>query len=171
MKGEPRKLKIYVASPLGFFKEAGDHFYHEKLIPAIREAVDCEIVDPWEHSHHDTIRTIEAMPAGKERKRAWENLDVAVAREDLSRLRRSDGVVAYLNGSDVDSGVAFEMGYAHALGKLVVGYRDDFRQAGENEGCDVNLMVEFPIKGCNRKLATTLEELKDQVKEVFGKRK
>ena len=56
-------------------------------------------------------------------------------------VRSADVIVACLDGPDVDSGVAFEMGYAHALGKPVVGVRTDFRQLQER---GVNLMCSRP---------------------------
>lgn len=59
----------------------------------------------------------------------------------IEAVRSADVVVACLDGPDVDSGVAFEMGYAHALGKPVVGVRTDFRQLQER---GVNLMCSRP---------------------------
>jgi nucleoside 2-deoxyribosyltransferase len=165
-----RKPKIYVASSTGFLKEAGSHFYYEELIPAIEGAIECEILDPWAITHERTARSIAAIPEGKRRREALENLNVAETSEELALIRKSNGVVAYLNGSDVDSGVAFAMGYAHALKLPIVGLRTDFRPAGDNIGCDVNRIVEFPIKGAKRKIARTLDELKVQVREVFGRK-
>jgi len=55
----------------------------------------------------------------------------------LGGLRRADAVVAVLDGADVDSGVAFEIGFAHALGKPVLGVRTDYRP-GADRG--LNLM-------------------------------
>jgi nucleoside 2-deoxyribosyltransferase len=49
-------------------------------------------------------------------------------------------VVAVLDGPDVDSGTAWEAGWACANGKTVFGLRTDFRSFGE-EG-KVNLMVD-----------------------------
>ena len=51
-----------------------------------------------------------------------------------------DIVVAVGDGADADSGTAWEMGYAFALGKPVVLLRTDFRRAGHHEL--VNLMLE-----------------------------
>lgn len=58
-------------------------------------------------------------------------------RKCLEELTRSDVLLAVLDGSDVDSGVAFEMGVAHALGKTVVGVRTDFRPGAAH---GVNMM-------------------------------
>jgi len=45
----------------------------------------------------------------------------------VAELSRCDMVVALLDGADVDSGVAFEIGYARGLGKPVLGVRTDYR--------------------------------------------
>lgn len=54
----------------------------------------------------------------------------------------SDLVVAVLDGVDVDSGTAWEIGYAYAKGKPVIGLRTDFRELADGI---VNLMVEMSI--------------------------
>ncbi len=54
----------------------------------------------------------------------------------------SDIVVAVLDGVDVDSGTAWEIGYAYAKDKPVVGLRTDFRSLSNGI---VNLMIEMAI--------------------------
>ncbi len=61
---------------------------------------------------------------------------------DLEGLEGSDVVVAILDGIDVDSGVAFELGYAFARGKPIIGVRTDHRCFSPYE--EVNLMIEVP---------------------------
>ena len=55
-------------------------------------------------------------------------------------LHDADIVVAIIDGADADSGTAWEMGYATALGKPVIALRTDFRMVGMQER--VNLMLE-----------------------------
>ena len=50
---------------------------------------------------------------------------------NVHELKACDLVLAIVDGPDVDSGVAGEMGYAYAPGKPVVAVRTDFRQSGE----------------------------------------
>ena len=50
-----------------------------------------------------------------------------IFRADLAGLARADLVVAILNGPTVDTGTAWEIGYAFAKGKTVIGYLDDLR--------------------------------------------
>lgn len=51
---------------------------------------------------------------------------------------RADAVVAVLEGMDVDSGAAWEMGYAYARGKPIIGVRTDYRPGPEH---GVNIMI------------------------------
>ena len=46
---------------------------------------------------------------------------------DSRKLVDSDLVIAVLNGLEIDSGTAWEMGYAFALNKPIIGYLDDSR--------------------------------------------
>ncbi|MBN1167038.1 MAG: nucleoside 2-deoxyribosyltransferase [Methanospirillaceae archaeon] len=64
----------------------------------------------------------------------------ALFSKNLQALKRSDIVVAVIDGADADSGTAWEMGYAYAQGKPVIAIRSDFRMAGMYE--KVNLMLE-----------------------------
>ncbi len=59
-------------------------------------------------------------------------------------LEDSDIIIAVVEGADVDSGTAWEMGYAFALGKPVIALRTDFRRVGHHE--HVNLMLEQSAK-------------------------
>ena len=52
-------------------------------------------------------------------------------------------VVANLDGVDVDSGTAWELGYATARGKSIIGLRTDWRRYSECEL--VNLMIEESV--------------------------
>jgi len=63
--------------------------------------------------------------------------------EDMTALKGSNVVVAILDGIDVDAGVAFEIGYATALGKPVIGLKTDYRVFSKMQ--QVNLMLEIPL--------------------------
>jgi nucleoside 2-deoxyribosyltransferase len=49
-------------------------------------------------------------------------------------------VIGLVDGADVDSGTAWELGYAYARGKPIVSLRTDYRSA---EHGPVNIMLEF----------------------------
>ena len=78
---------------------------------------------------------------------------------DIEGLEGSDVVVAVLDGIDVDSGVAFELGYAFARGKPIIGVKTDHRCFSPYE--EVNLMIEVPatiVRGNNvRELAEKVD--------------
>ena len=46
---------------------------------------------------------------------------------DPDRLIRADTVIANLDGTSTDAGTAWELGYAYATGKRLIGVRIDFR--------------------------------------------
>jgi nucleoside 2-deoxyribosyltransferase len=58
----------------------------------------------------------------------------------------ADMVLAVLDGTDVDSGTAAEIGYAFGKGKPIRGCRGDFRLFADNDGSMVNLQVEYFIR-------------------------
>ena len=62
---------------------------------------------------------------------------------DILALKTSDVVVSVLDGAEVDSGVAYEMGYAKALGKPLLGLKTDYRTFSGMEA--VNLMLEVSL--------------------------
>ena len=54
-------------------------------------------------------------------------------------------LIALLDGSMVDDGTAWEIGYFYARKspyQKIIGIRTDFRRAGESEGAVVNAMIE-----------------------------
>jgi len=77
---------------------------------------------------------------------------------DTEALRNSDIVLALLDGIDVDPGVAFELGYAHALGKPIFGLKTDYRTFSRIE--EINLMLEVPIRSIFRSIKDAIEGLK-----------
>jgi Nucleoside 2-deoxyribosyltransferase len=87
---------------------------------------------------------------------------------DMEGLDWSDAVVAIMDGSEPDSGTAWECGYAYARRKPIVTVRSDFRRPGEFRGVSFNLMlwcsanahVELPL-GTADEAATAIAEALD----------
>jgi nucleoside 2-deoxyribosyltransferase len=77
-----------------------------------------------------------------------------------------DAVVAILDGVDVDSGTAAEIGYAFAKGRPIFGYRGDFRLSADNEGATVNLQVEYFIRQSGGDIVTTIEQLPGALEKI-----
>jgi nucleoside 2-deoxyribosyltransferase len=131
--GRPR---CYVASALGF-TEAGRHYYAEAFLPALSRVVDP--VDPWALGDPTT--------------------DLAeIGRRNAEAIDSCQLLVAHLDGQEVDSGTAAEVGYAAARGLKCFGLRTDLRQSGE-PGAKVNLQVEHFIVASGGSIAKTLEDL------------
>ncbi len=150
-------MKLYLAGPLGF-SEIGHHFQDGVLLPAVR-GLGLEVVDPWALTDPADVRAIEAMPAGEGRMLAWRQLNCAIGERNRIAIDACDAMVAVLDGVDVDSGTAAEVGYAFARGKRIYGYRGDFRLSADNEGAAVNLQVEFFILQSGGLIAASVEEL------------
>jgi nucleoside 2-deoxyribosyltransferase len=99
------------------------------------------------------------MPPGQERRDAWRSLNGEIGERNRAAIDAAHGVVAVLDGVDVDSGTAAEVGYAFARGKWIVGYRGDFRLSADNEGSVVNLQVEFFIEQSGGSIVTRMSDL------------
>jgi nucleoside 2-deoxyribosyltransferase len=87
------------------------------------------------------------------------NRQEIIFNKNLAALDSSDIIVAVIDGADVDSGTAWEIGYAYSKGKPVVGLKTDFRTLGI-EGT-VNLMIERSIVIC-----TSVSELLNRLKSM-----
>lgn len=159
-------IKLYIASPFGF-SEAGRAYMYDSVIPVIQK-LNYEILDPWQLAPAEEIQKINALPYGIEKRDQWRALNKVIGANNAQAIRESAGLFAILDGVDVDSGTAAEIGYAAALGKPIVGYRGDFRLSADNEGSTVNLQVQYFIELHGGKLITELSDVGDALREVFS---
>ena len=148
---------VYLASPLGF-SEAGRHFYHSVLVPFVTR-LGYDVLDPWALTDPGKIEAVQRLPYGPEKREAWRKLNREIGATNRAAIDHAHGVIAVLDGVDVDSGTAAEIGYAFARGKLIVGYRGDFRLSADNEGSTVNLQVEFFIHESGGAIVSCYEDL------------
>lgn len=160
-------VSLYIASPLGF-SEVGRAFLYSSIIPQIKE-LGIEVLDPWKLTSEEEIKAITSLPYSKERKEAWKKLNLVMGQRNTQAIQKATGVLAILDGVDVDSGTASEIGYASALGKSILGYRGDFRLSADNEGSTVNLQVEYFIFMHGGKIITEISKLQEEVKKLFLK--
>jgi nucleoside 2-deoxyribosyltransferase len=154
-------MKIYLASPLGFApstkgflqelkSELGNHGH--------------KVIDPWDEGagQFTEFKRREGCMLPLERAEALRLLNHRIGEGNRYAIEGVDVVVAVLDGSDVDSGTASEIGFAFALGKIIVGYRGDIRLTGENEATLVNLQVQYWIEesgGRKGRLVKTVPDL------------
>jgi nucleoside 2-deoxyribosyltransferase len=117
-------MQIFLAAPL--FSESEREF-NEKIAEDLREGG----FDVWMAQEAPFIKE----GSHEEKKEIYE--------KDVSALKGSDVVVAVLDGVEVDAGVAFEIGFAKALGKPIIGLKTDYRTFSRVE--EVNLMLEVSV--------------------------
>lgn len=158
--------KIYLAGPLGF-SEAGRDFYYGKLVPMV-ERLGYHVIDPWKLTNVEKIQRVATMPYGPEKRESWKELNMEIGENNKRGVDESDGVLAILDGADVDSGTAAEIGYGFAKGKRIIGYRGDFRLSADNEGGIVNLQVEYFIRASGGTIVADLLALEKELRRIFG---
>jgi len=132
------RYRVYLAAPL--FSEA-ERTYNSRIAALLRENL-FEVNLPQDAGDDSAARDTDVHER--------------LFSTNVLALERADIVVAIIDGADADSGTAWEMGYAHALGKPIIALRTDFRRVGTSE--KVNLMLEQSAT-----VVTTPEELLDAV--------
>ncbi|MCA9420417.1 MAG: nucleoside 2-deoxyribosyltransferase [Nitrospira sp.] len=144
--------RVYAASPYGFAPST--QTFMKEFKKAI-EAAGCKVLDPWEKEPPKNATRKELMDVGKK------NADL---------IDNASGLVAALDGPDVDSGTAAEIGYAAAKqGKTIwiVGYRGDVRHSGEKGQGKVNLQVQYFIEERGHGvIVDTLHDLTIKIREL-----
>jgi nucleoside 2-deoxyribosyltransferase len=115
-------MKIYLASPL--FTQV-ERKWNRELAKAVAAAVPgCSVFLPQDikvkHRFNDPRHY------------------AVIFKACIQAIDESDALVAVLDGADADSGTAFEIGYAFARGKPVIGVRTDFRR-GQEKGLNIML--------------------------------
>ena len=159
------RKKLYLASPLGF-TDSGKYFMYDKLIPLIERA-GFTVLDPWALTPVEEIESVMAVKEGVLRTAAWKALNSRIAERNEKAIEQSDGLVAVLDGPDVDSGTAAEVGYAYARGRTIIGYRGDMRLAGDNEAAIVNLQLEYFINKSGGIIVSGLDGLARELARIF----
>ena len=113
--------RIYLAGPL--FTSA-ERTWNEWLAGALRKRGFEIILPQAEASRH-------ISPGG---------IDFAgIFATCLEGVMSANVVVAIFDGVDVDSGTAFECGYAYSKGIPIIGVRTDLRSGGEEDGLNAML--------------------------------
>src|SRR4051794_26152750 len=148
MVGAEALPRCYVASALGF-SEAGAYYYEQVYLPALRAVVTP--VDPWALTTAQEVA--EARAAAREQEFALE-----IGARNAEAIRSCVLLAAHLDGQEVDSGTAAEIGFAAALGLRCYGLRTDLRECGE-AGVSVNLQVEHFLVASGGSLCTSLGQL------------
>ncbi|MDR2660753.1 MAG: nucleoside 2-deoxyribosyltransferase [Lactobacillaceae bacterium] len=117
--------KLYFSAPL--FSEA-DRMYNEYVYEQIKDSFD-EIYIPQKNK------------AINDKANFANSIDIAKA--DLSEAASSDYMIALLDGSTVDDGVAAEIGFAYAKGIPVFGLLTDVRHGGFDDKRKIDILSEL----------------------------
>jgi nucleoside 2-deoxyribosyltransferase len=149
--------RCYIASPLGF-TEGGRHYYQTVYLPALARLV--VPVDPWALASPDEVAAAHTVAGQRE-------LALAIGRRNVEAIRSCELLVAYLEGPDIDSGTAAEVGYAAAAGLRCFGLRSDLRESGE-AGAIVNLQVETLILDSGGTIAPSLDSLLEDLARIVS---
>lgn len=145
---------VYLASPLGF--AASTRSFMDELAARLREYVT--VVNPWDDQRFASdFAELERMDSVRARFARLSEINAELGRANAASIDNAGAVFAVLDGVDVDSGTAAEIGYGFARGKYVAGLRTDFRLAGDNPGSIVNLQVQYFIETSGGRVETELE--------------
>lgn len=153
-----RRPTAYLAGPLGF-SELGQ-LLHKNLIKPMIINLGFEVRDPWILTSQEVIDSALKLSFGQEQRDQWRRVNPVLGRNNAQAIRESDVIVAILDGPDVDSGTAGEIAFGQSLGKVVIGYRGDFRPSGDNVGTIVNLQIEHFIYESGGTIVTSLADLR-----------
>ena len=119
-------MKIYLAGPLF---SAAERIYNRALAELLtQELPGWTVILPQDYKYHNQFAA-----------RRWFK---EVYAQCIAGVKEADLIVAILDGPSSDDGTAFEVGYAIALQKPVIGVRTDFRESQEH---GLNLMLS---QGC-----------------------
>ena len=137
---------IYLAGPL--FTAADQNWLRSLKATLIEQGY--EVCWPFELFKDGQIATWGPMAPRRIMERCRDAMDASTL------------VVAWLDGTQVDDGTAWEIGYAHAKGKPVHGLRTDFRQAGDTSHSIVNAMIEGSCLSITRSVPDLIRQLERQ---------
>ena len=165
-----RKTKkgIYLAGPLGF-SEAGRHF--QTVLAKRLSKRGYRVIDPFKLTKKSKIQAILKLRNLDEQRDAWRQLNPQIGKGNQKAIDSCDVVLANLDGQDVDSGTAAEIGYAFANGKPIIGYRGDLRLSSDNVGLTVNLQVEFFIRESGGEILSIASAIPASLARVLRKSK
>ena len=110
-----RRMHAYFASPL--FNEM-ERRYNSELAQEIEKYLDVFL--PQRDGGLLVREVNKGVPVDLAEQRIFE--------QDLTAIEKSNLLIAILDGAHIDEGVAFETGYAFALGKPCIGLQTDGRR-------------------------------------------
>lgn len=118
-------MKAYLAN--GLFSSA-DRMYNEHVAKTLRQAFpELELFVPQEQTINDKNSYADSR---------------MIATADAKGLLESDFLVAILDGVEIDSGVAAEIGIFWTTGRPIIGICTDVRQMGRDNELKIEALIE-----------------------------
>ncbi len=119
-------MKAYLAN--GLFS-IGDRLVNELLAKEIRKVLpEIELYVPQEN---DAINDKQAFADS-----------LAIAQADMEMLEKSDVLIAVIDGIEIDSGVAAEIGVFSTYNRPIIALFSDVRQLGRDNQHKINALIE-----------------------------
>lgn len=153
---------VYLANPLGFSPLTAIGLDHVKA----NLEKHFKVLEPFKENDEfgqKINQILESETNINILKQKLKEINNKIGKKNAGLIDGSDLVIAILDGPEVDSGVAAEIGYANARGKEIHGLREDFRPGGDNLGSVINLQVEYFIEESGGKVHSNLESLLDSL--------
>lgn len=148
---------IYLASPLGFSPE--NRPYLDRVKQCLT-ACGYTIFDPWAQTQFAAeIEQARALADCAAQVAAFRRIAAGLGRVNEEGIRSATLLFAILDGAELDSGTASEVGFGAALGKICYGLRTDLRDSGDFVGVAINLQVLHFIERSGGRLFRRLEEV------------
>jgi len=82
-----------------------------------------------------------------------------ISERDLEEIKKCDFMIGVLNGICIGAGTAWEMGYAQAIGKKVIGLKTD-RKIQESIG-DISVIIAGQVN-----IVESIEELREELEKI-----
>ena len=149
--------RLYLASPLGFSAENGAYL---DRIKGELVGQGFEIFDPWEQRQFDgAIADAFQEPDYGARVAAFGEVAAQIGACNEGGIRGAEVLLAVLDGAEVDSGTASEVGFAAALGKRCYALRTDLRDCGDFVGLPFNLQLLHFIEKSGGRVFRSIAEI------------
>ena len=163
--------KLYLAGPYGFseigrqgIQKLKDYLCQSYVVlDPFQDSANVVLADQITAIHQKLLQSQENICFAASQKQL-DTLNMQIAKNNEDLLHQSDCILAILDGADIDSGTATEIGIGFAQGKKIYGYRGDFRWCGDNLGTRINLQVEYCIRESGGTIFYSLEELERFIK-------
>jgi len=139
---------IYLASPL--FSES-ERNYIDKIVHKISKELNLDELEDFYVPHRDNT---------------YEYSEAQIYDTNIKNLENCDTMIAFLDGKDVDSGTAFEIGYFEAQDKIVLGLLTD-KRSYENNDAELNSKLNTMIFGSLDYANLIFNDVDDLIGELY----